>query len=76
MWNKYFNVTSIESALELLNQYKERARLVAGATDLIIEFEKGIRKNVDALIDISRINNQIFYHAHVIFCTVPLIQVF
>lgn len=57
MWNKYFNVTSIESALELLNQYKERARLVAGATDLIIEFEKGMRKNVDALIDISRINN-------------------
>ncbi len=57
MWNKYFNVTSIESALELLNQYKEKARLVAGATDLIIEFEKGMRKNVEVLIDISRIND-------------------
>lgn len=57
MWNKYFNVTSIETALEILNQYQDKAKLVAGATDLIIEFEKGMRKNVDALIDISRIKN-------------------
>ena len=61
MWNKYYNVTSIEKALEILNQYPDRAKLVAGATDLLIEFEKGLRKNVDVLVDISRIEglNQI-----------------
>jgi len=55
MWNKYYNVTSIEKALEILNLYQDQARIVAGATDLIIEFEKGLRKNTDVLIDITRI---------------------
>lgn len=55
MWNKYYNVTSIENTLELLSQYKQNAKLIAGATDLIIEFKKGLRKNIEALIDVSRI---------------------
>jgi carbon-monoxide dehydrogenase medium subunit len=55
MWNKYYNVTSIEKALEILNQYQDHAKIVAGSTDLLIEFEKGLRKNVDILVDISRI---------------------
>lgn len=55
MWNKYYNVTSIEDAIEILGKNKESAKIVAGATDLIIEFEKGLRKNVDILIDISRV---------------------
>ena len=55
MWNKYYNVTSIEKALEILNLYQDQAKIVAGATDLIIEFENGIRKNIDILVDISRI---------------------
>ncbi len=61
MWNKYYNVTSIEKALEILNQHQNQARIVAGATDLIIEFEKGLRKTTDVLIDITRIQglNQI-----------------
>lgn len=61
MWNKYYNVTSIEKALEILNQYQDQAKIVAGGTDLIIEFEKGLRKTTDVLIDITRIEglNQI-----------------
>lgn len=61
MWNKYYNVTLMGDALEFLNQYQEKARIVAGATDLIIEFEKGLRKNTDILVDITRIEglNQI-----------------
>lgn len=61
MWNKYYNVTSMEEALEILDQNQDQARIVAGATDLIIEFEKGLRKNTDILIDITRIEglNQI-----------------
>jgi len=55
MWNKYYNVTTLEKALELLNEHKENAKLVAGATDLIIEFEKGLRKNTEILVDITRI---------------------
>ncbi len=57
MWNKYYNVTSIENALEILEKHKDKAKLVAGATDLIIEFEKGMRKNVEVLVDISRIKD-------------------
>ena len=61
MWSKHYNVTSIETALEILDKHKDKAKIVAGATDLIIEFEKGLRKNVDILVDISRIKgfNQI-----------------
>lgn len=61
MWNKYYNVSSMQEALEVLNQYQDKARIVAGGTDLIIEFEKGVRKNVDILIDITRVEglNQI-----------------
>jgi carbon-monoxide dehydrogenase medium subunit len=58
MWNKYITTTTIEETLECLGKYGERARLVAGSTDLILEIEKGVRKNIDVLIDISRITGQ------------------
>jgi len=61
MWNKYYNVSSLEAAFEILEREKGNARIVAGATDLIIEFEKGMREEVKILIDITRIKglNQI-----------------
>lgn len=61
MWNKYYNVSSLEAAFEILEREKGNARIVAGATDLIIEFEKGMREEVKTLIDITRIKglNQI-----------------
>lgn len=55
MWNEYYSVRSISEALELLAEYRERARIVAGGTDLLIELERGQRPGVDVLIDISRI---------------------
>jgi len=55
MWNNYYNVKSLENALEVLSREKENARIVAGATDLILEFEKGLRKNVTSLIDVTRV---------------------
>lgn len=39
----------------MLADYGERARVVAGATDLILELERGQRPGVDTLIDISRV---------------------
>ncbi len=55
MWQNYFSVTSISEALDLLAQYGERSRIVAGATDLILELERGQRPGVDTLIDITRV---------------------
>lgn len=55
MWQNYYTVTSIDEALKLLAEYRERARIVAGATDLILEIERGVRKGIEALIDITRI---------------------
>lgn len=55
MWQNYFTVTSIEEALQLLAQYRESARIIAGGTDLIIELDRGIRKGIDTLIDVTRI---------------------
>jgi len=55
MWQDYFNVKTIDEALDILAERGERARIVAGATDLILEMERGIRTGIDTLIDISRI---------------------
>lgn len=57
MWHAYFTVTTAEEAVRILNQKGERARIVAGATDLILELERGVRRGVDTLIDITRIPN-------------------
>ncbi|MCA0453303.1 MAG: FAD binding domain-containing protein [Chloroflexi bacterium] len=55
MWSQYFNVTSISEALELLAKYREKARIIAGGTDLLIEMERHQRQGIEALIDISRV---------------------
>jgi len=55
MWTKYINATHIAEVLDLLAEYGARARIVAGATDLILEMERGVRPGVDILVDITRI---------------------
>lgn len=55
MWQKYISVNSIDQALRLLAEGGRHARIVAGATDLILELENGLRPEVNTLIDISRI---------------------
>jgi xanthine dehydrogenase iron-sulfur cluster and FAD-binding subunit A len=57
MWDDYYNVTSIDEALQVLAERGERARIIAGATDLIIELERGVRKGIDTLVDITRIRD-------------------
>ncbi len=55
MWKAYYSVTSVGEALALLAEHGERARVIAGGTDLLIEMERGQRPGIEALIDISRV---------------------
>ncbi len=55
MWNHYYSVSSLLEALELLSEYGERARIIAGGTDILIEMERGQRPQVDVLVDITRV---------------------
>lgn len=55
MWQEYINATSIEQVLGVLAERGERCRIVAGGTDLILEIERGVRKGIDTLVDVTRI---------------------
>ena len=55
MWSEYINVVEVGEALKILDQHGGRARIVAGATDLILEMERGVRKGIETLVDVTRI---------------------
>ncbi len=55
MWQTYYAPHSLNEALDLLVEYREEGpRIVAGATDLIVEIERGLHLP-KIVIDISRI---------------------
>ena len=56
MWTETITVNSLAEAARILHQRGNAARIVAGATDLILEIERGVRKGIETLIDISRVN--------------------
>lgn len=55
MWREYINSASIAETVAVLAQKREKARLVAGATDLLLEMERGQRQGIETLVDITRI---------------------
>lgn len=57
MWDQYHNAKNTDEVIRLLSVKGENARIIAGATDLILEFEHGLHPKVDTIIDISRIPN-------------------
>ena len=54
MWHTYHAPRTVAEALELLAQHGDACRLIAGGTDLILEIERGVRKQ-QIVVDISRI---------------------
>lgn len=55
MWHEYYNVTTTDEAIRLLGENGDNARIVAGGTDLILELERGVRRGIHTLIDITRV---------------------
>ncbi|MGE5463174.1 MAG: FAD binding domain-containing protein [Syntrophothermus sp.] len=55
MWHDYIQPNSVRDTLQILHERGSAARIVAGATDLILELERGARKGIETLIDITRI---------------------
>ena len=54
MWHTYHAPRTVAEALELLAQHGDACRLIVGGTDLILEIERGVRKQ-QIVVDISRI---------------------
>lgn len=55
MWREYINAVTIDEVLTALSEKQNTAKIVAGATDLILEMESGAHEGVDVLVDVSRI---------------------
>jgi xanthine dehydrogenase iron-sulfur cluster and FAD-binding subunit A len=55
MWQNYINADEVDKVLDVLSVSGTSARIVAGATDLILDMERGVRKGILTLVDISRI---------------------
>jgi len=55
MWKNYYLAASVSDALNLLASAPEETKLIAGATDLLLEVKRGLRENTSTLVDISRL---------------------
>ncbi len=55
MWQEYIQPKSLEEALELISDPSKRTRVIAGGTDLILEFEGKVSPEPELLVDITRI---------------------
>jgi xanthine dehydrogenase iron-sulfur cluster and FAD-binding subunit A len=56
MWAEYVNATKVDEVLAKLAEH-DGTRIIAGGTDLMLEMERGVRKGIQTIIDITRIPN-------------------
>ena len=56
-WEHYYTPATVAEALEILSRYDGRARVVGGGTDLLVEMRRGLHRPVDALVDVTHIDN-------------------
>ena len=54
MWRTYQAPTSVEETLRLLAEHGDRARIIAGGTDLLVEWQRNAGRDC-VLIDVTRI---------------------
>ena len=56
MWQTYLRPTRLDEALGLLDHYGDRARLIAGGTDVLVELSRGI-KPTRTLLDMTALSD-------------------
>ncbi len=54
-WRAYHTPKTVAEALSLLHAHKEKARIIAGGTDLILDMEAEDAAPVDVLVDVTKI---------------------
>ena len=54
-WRAYHTPTTVAEALSLLNQHKDKARIIAGGTDLILDVEAEHTATPEVLVDVTKI---------------------
>jgi xanthine dehydrogenase iron-sulfur cluster and FAD-binding subunit A len=54
MWDTYYAPDTLDEALVLRARYGEDCRIIAGGTDLLLELERGVRRQ-KVLVDITRV---------------------
>ncbi len=54
MWQIYYTPHTLDETLQLLAENTEKARLVAGGTDLMVEIERGVR-SPQVVIDVTHL---------------------
>ena len=55
LWQHYYQPSSLDQALQLLQQHAGSARIIAGGTDVLVELQRGV-KPTTTLIDITRLH--------------------
>ena len=55
-WNRYYAPDTIAAALDILQRYDGRARVIGGGTDLLVETRRGLRRPIEAIVDATRIS--------------------
>jgi len=55
-WNRYYAPDTVAAALDILQRYDGRARVIGGGTDLLVETRRGLRRPIEAIVDATRIS--------------------